>query len=299
MSNNNRKVKISRQKYDWAKNRDTYLKGDPLRLNPVYSDNQAEVAMREVRRMHLDVSKQVKALFHTELAKETLQEIALDASITSNARMLTNALAREWGKRFNLFSKTFSKNIFDDMESITADDMTRSFEAMTGATTINASSITPATRDIIKAGTQQCTSLIKSIAPGYMAEVQEALMRSITSTQGSYSKTIEAIDKMLMDKFKAYKNKAKNITLDQTRKAYNTITDSRMRGLGVQKYRWKHAGGSQNPRAYHKNVLDGQVFSLDDPPVIDLRTGERGAPGYAINCACYKIPVLEFGNPED
>lgn len=284
MARKPRKIQLSRQKYDWAKNRDTYLTGEPLRVNPVYADRQAETVMREVRRMHLDVSKQVKALFRTEQSKETIQEIAMDASITSQARILTNKLARDWDKRFRDFAKTFSKHLFDDMESMTAQDMQDSMEKLTGNTTINATSVSESTRDVIGAGTQQSTSLIKSISEEYMSEVQEALMRSIASPKGSYTATIESIDKMLQGRFRVYKNKAKNITLDQTRKAYNSITDSRMRSVGVTKYRWRHAGGSQEPRPYHKNELNGQVFSLDDPPIIDRSTGERGHPGDAINC---------------
>lgn len=293
-----RKIQLTRKKYDWAKNRDTYLTGEPLRLNPFYADRKAKEAMRQVRKMHLDVSKQVKELFRTDLAKQTIQDVAMDASITSRARILTNKLQRYWGKIFNEFSKNFSRGIFDDIESMTAEDLQRSVDKLTGGATINASRLTGATRDVIAAGTQQASSLIKSISGEYLAEIQEALMRSIASPKGNYTDTIKAIDSMLQGRFRVYKNKAKNITLDQTRKAYATISDSRMRSVGISKYRWRHAGGSQEPREYHKNVLNGQVFSLDDPPVIDQKTGERGHPGDAINCKCYREPVLEFGNPE-
>ena len=299
MAKKPRKVQLSRQKYNWAKNRDTYLVGEPLRINPIFADRKAEIAMREVRRMHIDVSKQVKDLFRGDLARETLQEIAMDASITSQARILTNRLAREWNKRFNQFAKEFSKGLFDDIEEISGQDMQRSIEKLTGSKTIDATKISATTRDVISAGTQQATSLIKSISGEYISEVQEALMRSITSPQGSYTDTVKAIDEMLQGRFKHYKNKAKNVTLDQTRKAYGTITESRMRSIGVNKYRWRHAGGSKEPRAYHKNVLNGQVFSLDDPPIIDRKTGERGHPGDAINCKCFREPVLEFGDPEN
>lgn len=297
-----KKPKLTRQKYDWAKNRNTYLVGVPLRLNPVYANRKAEEAMREVRRMHIDVSKQVKKLFTTEDAKNTIQSIAmdgyaLDASITSQARILTNALMQEWNKRFNVFGKKFANTIFSDVTEFSDSDTQRAIEKLTGSATINTTSLTGATKDVIKAGTQQASSLIKSISSDYLTEVQEALMRSITNPQGSYSKTIDAIDKMLQGKFKTYKNKAKNITLDQTRKAYSTITQSRMKSVGITKYRWRHAGGSQEPRVYHRDVLNGQVFSYDDPPIIDQRTGERGGPADAINCHCYAEPVIEFGEP--
>lgn len=305
MATKPKKVKLSRQKYDWAKNRDTYLVGEPLRVNPVFADRMAAQAMSEVRKMHLDVSKQVIELFKTDLAKETIQDVAgegvavaMDASITSRARILTNQLATDWNKRFNEFAKGFSSKMFSDVEKMTAKDLQSSMEKLTGSTTINASSISEATKDVIAAGTQQSTSLIKSISQSYISEVQEALMRSIASPKGNFTDTVAAIHEMLQGRYRVYKNKAKNIALDQTRKAYSTITDSRMRSIGVTKYRWRHAGGSQEPREYHKNVLNGQVFSLDDPPIINEKTKERGNPGDLPFCKCYKEPVIEFGNPE-
>lgn len=299
MAKKPKKIPLTKSKYDWAKNRDVYLVGSPVRVSPFYADKMAKVAMREVRQMHLDVSRQVKELFREEQSKEAIQDIAMDASISSRARVLTNRLAAEWNRRFNLFSKDFSKTLFGDIENMTADDLQKSMEKLSGGLTIDTSRITPVTREIITAGTQQSASLIKSISRDYLSDVQEAIMRSISSTGVSYTETVKQIDSMLQGRFKVYKNKAKNVTLDQTRKAYANITDSRMKSVGINKYRWRHAGGSSEPRALHKNVLNGQVFSLDDPPIIDEKTGERGHPGQAINCKCYREPVLEFGNPED
>ena len=69
-----------------------------------------------------------------------------------------------------------------------------------------------------------------------------------------------------------------------------------MRDVGITQFKWVHAGGSKDPRNYHKNVLNGKVFNVDDPPIIDQKTGERGYPGQAINCKCYQVPVIEFSN---
>lgn len=299
MAKKPKKLPLTKSKHDWAKNRDVYLVGTPVRVNPFYADRMAKVAMREVRKMHLDVSKQIKELFKEDLAKEVIQDIAMDASLTSRARILTNKLAAEWNKRFNLFSKDFSATLFGDVESMTAKDLQESMKKLSGGLTIDTSKITPATREIITAGTQQSSSLIKSISRDYLSDVQEAIMRSISSTGVSYTDTVKQIDSMLQGRFKVYKNKAKNVTLDQTRKAYANITDSRMRSVGVTKYRWRHAGGSSEPRPLHKNVLNGQVFSLDDPPIIDEKTGERGHPGQSVNCKCYRELIIEFGNPEE
>jgi uncharacterized protein with gpF-like domain len=44
--------------------------------------------------------------------------------------------------------------------------------------------------------------------------------------------------------------------------------------------------------------MDGKIFSFDDLPIIDRKTGERGIPGQAINCRCTMTPVYEFDSED-
>ena len=89
------------------------------------------------------------------------------------------------------------------------------------------------------------------------------------------------------------------IARDQTSKATAAINRARMQGLGVRKFKWLHSGGGKEPRPLHKNTLNGNVYSMDDPPVIDEKTGERGIPGALVSCRCLAIPVITFGDESD
>lgn len=90
------------------------------------------------------------------------------------------------------------------------------------------------------------------------------------------------------------KKRAALIARDQTSKATTAINKTRMAGLGVKKFKWLHSYGGKEPRPLHKDVLNGNIYSMEDPPVIDERTGERGLPGQLINCRCRMVPVIEF-----
>jgi SPP1 gp7 family putative phage head morphogenesis protein len=98
----------------------------------------------------------------------------------------------------------------------------------------------------------------------------------------------------MLERYGEAKRHAKNVALDQTRKAYMSINTERMRDVGVSKFEWIHTGGSQDPRQYHKTVLNGNVYDINDPPVIDQRTGERGLPGLLPFCRCTMRPVVTF-----
>lgn len=91
---------------------------------------------------------------------------------------------------------------------------------------------------------------------------------------------------------------------DQINKASERLRVAKWRKNGVRMVRWVHCHMDE-PRPYHKerwngasgifdgrpNGLNGYVFPIDHPPVIDLRTGERGYPGHLINCKCHLEPV--------
>ena len=97
---------------------------------------------------------------------------------------------------------------------------------------------------------------------------------------------------------------AEVIADDQRNKASERLRVAKWKKNGVRMVRWVHDNYDE-PRPYHKekwngasgifdglpNGLNGYVFPIDFPPIIDLKTGERGYPGQLINCKCHLEPV--------
>lgn len=299
MAIKHRKFKMSENRRKWVENRDTTLHGDPVRMNARTAESYAAEVDKMVRKMHLDLSSQIEALFDSSLAKNSIQEttkVAMDESISSQARILTNKLVDKWSDRFRSFGKKWTDTMIRNVDKQSSKDLSRSMSKLSGGLTMDTSTISDATRDKILASADQSTSLIRSIGPNYADEVKQAVARSITDDSSSFTELKDTIHEMLQSKYKKYRNKAHNTALDQTRKAYTNITTSRMRDIGVDEYIWRHSGGSKVPRCYHRDVLNGNKYSLSDPPVIDQRTGEKGKPGDLINCKCYMEPVISFEN---
>ena len=150
--------------------------------------------------------------------------------------------------------------------------------------------------EIIQATVGENVMYIKSIPFNYLKNVEGFVMRSIAEpTSGGTKELIANLDAMLYKQSKEIHNKAKNLALDQIRKAYNNLNAQRMQNAGIDEFIWRHTHAGQRSRPLHKDVLDGQVYSFNDLPVIDDRTGARGIPGQAINCKCYMIPVIKIG----
>ena len=97
---------------------------------------------------------------------------------------------------------------------------------------------------------------------------------------------------------------AEMIADDQINKASERLRVAKWKKNGVRMVRWIHCGMDE-PRPYHRekwnggsgifdgrpNGLNGYIFPIDFPPVIDPHTGERGYPGQLINCRCHLEPV--------
>ena len=306
-----KKLKLSGQRTKWLQGRDATLRGTPTRLNPQTINVLANEVVKMVDKMHLDISSQLEKLFSSTTAKNSIQKTekvaslekagmisgaAMDASISSKAISLTDKLVSKWTKRFNSFGGMWTQRMISTSEKQSAKDLGKSMKKLSGGLTIDTSQISAKTRDKMLASADQASSLIKSIGPQYTTQIKEAVARSITDSSSSFEELQNSIQSMLDDKYKSHKNKAFNVAKDQTKKTYSNITASRMQEFGTGEYIWRHAGGSQKPRDYHRDVLNGQKFSLDNPPIIDKKTGERGKPGDAINCNCYMEPVISFDN---
>lgn len=98
--------------------------------------------------------------------------------------------------------------------------------------------------------------------------------------------------------------RAEFIADDQMAKAAERFLVEKWKRQGYKKVRWVHKG-AHDPRDYHlrqwngtsgkrtgkPNGLNGFVFDIDKPPVINLKTKARGYPGWLPNCHCRLEPI--------
>lgn len=281
------------------------IKSKPLNFNVGIQKWYIKELLKLVDDLTAEVYEEIKPLY-----KEYKEQITFtqDASISSQTRMKLNSLRDLFEKKFRDRGKVFAERMvrrtnryanntfWATMKELLQKDKPEGF-------VMKGSLITPEKEEVMKALIYENTSLINNIQSRYFEQITGAVMRSIQSGLGVTHISDE------LSKYKGMtKRRARNIALDQTRKAYNSINLRNMQDAGVQKAEWVHSGGSQRPRTYHMtrwdgvsgkndgrpNGLNGFIFSLDRPPVIDLKTGERGYPGQLPYCHCRMAAVVEF-----
>ncbi len=256
--------------------RNKTIKGKTLRVAVSIETRYAERLLAVIDRMTRIAEREVKRLFE---ADNYAGDYAMDANIGSQARILTNSLASRFDDMFARIAQPVTDTMIEQADNNSAATLKTSLRDIGADMTFSTDIMTAELRETIAASAAESVALIKRVPAKYLDNITGGVMRAITSGNG-----LEDIYPLLEKQKVEVRNWVKNVAMDQTRKVYNSINAGRMKALGMTKYEWVHSGGSNHPRAYHKDVLNGKIFSLEDPPIIDKKSGLRGKPGDAVYC---------------
>lgn len=284
-----KKLKLTAKREAWAAKQSTAptFRGDPLQHNAAVAVRYVGALQALTAQMTAQVKREVLRLFKTDAAASHFGE---DATIASQSRILMTSLGNRFSDLFAKKAKPLAEGMVSDAEKSGTKALHASLQKLSGGMSLKTSLASPGLAEITKAVVAENVGLIKSIASEYLQKVEGAVMRSITTGSGLQD-LIPALEQFDGQTHR----RARNIALDQTRKAYNSINRGRMEALGVKKFMWHHSGGGAHPREDHV-AMDGQIYRFDNLPVIDKRTGERGIPGQAINCRCVMSPVFDYAD---
>ena len=292
------KPPLTKSKRDWAKNRNVVLRGG--RLN--YNAAQQQRYQSKLRALVLEMTKEVKSkvtrLFRGETADDYFEQqkeaATMDASIASQARILMSALLDKFTQLFAYKSRELAEQMVRGATGVSKSNLHLSLKELSGGLSLKTGVVPEGMEDVSKALVAANVSLIRSIPEQYFKDVTGAVMRSITTGNGLAD---------LVPKIQKYdgqtERRAKNIALDQTRKAYNSINKQRMQAVGVKQFEWVHSGGGQKPRESHLKI-SGHVFDFENLEAQQAALGvppeDQGVPGFPINCRCTMVPVIKFGS---
>jgi SPP1 gp7 family putative phage head morphogenesis protein len=100
-------------------------------------------------------------------------------------------------------------------------------------------------------------------------------------------------------------NKAKFLARQETGLLMAKFKEVRYKQVGVKRFKWKCVTGTAaHPVRPEHKVLDGKIFSWDNPRELDKnglvnpsgahKPGDNKNPGEDYNCRCYARPIVEF-----
>lgn len=298
----NKKPPLTKKKSKWVKNRNVVLRGKKLHYNVSHQIKYISSLKKLVNLMTKETKKELMKLFKTEKSKEYFnkqkqnEKITFDESISSQAKIVLGLLNKRFSKLFSLKSKQFSKKMISNISNISKSNLHSSLKELSGGLSLKTGIVTKGMEEISKSLIFDNVNLIESIQKEYHDDVSGAVFRSITSGNG-LGDLIEELNKYEG----ITERRAKNIALDQTRKAYNYINKERMQNVGVKQFEWVHSAGSIEPRKSHIKI-DGHIFSFENLEKEQIELGvpekDQGLPGVPIYCRCIMVPVIDFSEKD-
>lgn len=279
-------MKVSDKREKWAKPRKVVVKGLPLHAPVSLEERYAKELQALVRGMTKIAAKELEAVFRGEAAEEFF---AQDASVTSHAKKKLNALRIRFEKIFSDKADEIVKRMLSGVSRESKARLGNSLKQITGGLNVTLPEMPGQLKEIFAASVVENVALIKSIPEKYLNEVTGAVMRSITSAEGGMQYLVPQLQKYEGITLR----RARNIAMDQTRKAYQSVNLERSKSAGITKGIWIHTGGTKEPRKKHKE-FSGKEFELaKGAPVGD--NGEYVHPGEQPFCRCTFVPILDFG----
>lgn len=282
-------MKLKKSSKQWAESRGAALVGTPLKPSHDAERLYRVTLQKAIERMRKDYEQALRK----ELKPVAKKTAAMDASLGNQLGIMFGGLDDKWGKVFGKLARSLAGRVVDRINQSSKRNLDASLRSLSGGLTIKTPKMPESMLSELQAATRTNISLIKSIQSQYHEKVFQAVMNNV----GNAESIKGAAEKLVSQTYhigETVSERAAFIARDQTSKLTTATNASRMKSAGVTRFRWRHSGGSFDPRVLHLQY-DGQEFDLNDPPVIDERSGEKGLPGQAINCRCYMVPVIDFG----
>jgi SPP1 gp7 family putative phage head morphogenesis protein len=160
--------------------------------------------------------------------------------------------------------------------------ITRQIKAVLGVDPLLAE---PWLQDMADAFVHDNVALIKTIPTRYFDEIEQDVQRGVRA-----GRRHEPMAAEIKARYGVSDARAKLIARDQVSKFNGDLNHARQTEMGIKRYTWA-TSGDERVRDGHAD-LDGKVFSWDDPPVVDEKTGRREHPGGDYQCRCVALPEL-------
>jgi SPP1 gp7 family putative phage head morphogenesis protein len=262
-----------------------------------------------VRSLRTDINQIVKprlSAIRSEFADETrmdgwadtlatvMQELALLAvgrvnRVTAALPSMYNLIARHNDRQFRMVVRANTGLTVPEARLPTAPNPRPgvftpvSVATRRGSLAVDLFSTEPYLDPLYRGWINENTSLIKSIPEQYHKQVEGVLSRGIMSGQ-----SVKTLSAELEKQFDITERRARLIATDQTLKAHSSLTEYRLKSVGVKEYTWETVNDSR-VRPEHQD-RQGNVYSWDKPPA----GGQH--PGQEIRCRCRASAVWPDGD---
>lgn len=143
--------------------------------------------------------------------------------------------------------------------------------------------------EIAKNYTNNMQFFIKKWAKDKIPEMRQKVQQAILD---GYRR--DEVQRMLQVEYGIAERKAEFLAYNETSIMLAELKKVMYKEMGFTHFMWI-TNLDNRERPLHRE-LHGRIYRFDEPPVIDLRTNQRGLPGETYNCRCQMRPIM-MDNP--
>jgi len=270
----------------------------PIRSNAGTTALYRKKLIRLIAEMHESVLYWLSASY-----KANEPVIAQDELPAEALRRAVQQLSRRWQKQFDEAAPKLAKYFAKAANQRSARQLQRILAEAGFSVEFK---MTRAMQDVMKASVNEQVSLIRSIPQKYFADVQGAVMRSVSAGRDLESLVKEIGPKVDLKRInqgrkpgeaqKSYAartaRRAAFIARDQNNKMTAVFTRVRQQEAGISRAIWVHSGGGKEPRPSH--VAAGRRKQEYDVTEgwYDPDVEKHIFPGELPNCRCVSRAVI-------
>lgn len=285
-------MKITPKREKWAESRGATMQGTPL-TPPQEPERLYRTAMQKaIQRMVKDYGKELQKTL-AEFATAADSGVAMDANLGGQLDRMFGRLDKHWAGVFGKLARKLAKTTVERVDRLSKRKLDQSLKELSGGLAIKTPELPESMISTLQVATNRNVGLIKSIQSRFHEQVSQEVLNNIGDQQAAFENAKKLVSRVYWHGERT-EDRARLIARDQVAKMSSEMSAARAKSAGITKFKWRHSGGSADPRKLHLQY-NNVVFSYDDLPIIDERTGERGLPGQAIFCRCVAIPVIDFG----
>lgn len=211
---------------------------------------------------------------------------------------------KEQSRKINVIRQYIDESITNTDNSIKSLDLSDTTQFIVQDMTTDLSKSTEVIKDAYKfAISPDMTDLkIKNISENYTNNLEKSIKGMLEDELPKFRNNIEDLvfsgvrredlKKLINKEYNIFGYRSELIAKQETSLVLTEYKATHYQEAGCRQFMWKHTSISKTDNEYHKNILDGKIFDYDNPPVIDLKSGERGLPGQFFNCSCIMLPLI-------
>lgn len=284
-------MKLTERRKAWAESRGATMQGTPL-IPPQEAERLYRVAMQKaISRMTDSYANELRKTIKPFAT--ALDGVAMDANLGGQLDMMFGRLNKHWGSVFGKLARKLAKTTVERVDRLSKRRLDQSLKELSGGLTIKTPELPESMISTLQAATARNVGLIKSIQSKFHEQIAQEVLNNIGDQQAVYENAKKLVSRVYFHG-ETTEERARLIARDQVSKMSSEMSAARAKSAGITKFKWRHSGGSADPRKLHLEY-NNQIFDFDNPPIIE-EDGTRGLPGISVNCRCVMVPIIDFGD---